>query len=207
MNRSNKKRVIVYIDGFNLYFGMRDKNLGKYNWLDVYKLGKSLLKKEQQLIRVKHFTARVSGPPDKVKRQNTFLEALETLDKTTIIYGKYFLKEIKCKTCKSIILRFEEKMTDTNMAVEMMLDAHLDRFDTAILISGDTDHVPAINAIKTNWPEKNVVVAFPPGRFNSHLKEIAKPINVWESHLRQSQMPPEVKRGDGYILKRPEEWG
>ncbi len=206
MSTSGKYRVIAYIDGFNLYFGLKSKNLKKYYWLDMHKLCKSLLEKEQQLVEVKYFTARISAPPDKVARQNAFLEAQSILGKTTTIFGKYLNKTIKCKTCGAIIPRPEEKMTDTNMAVQMLLDAHHDRFDTALLISGDTDHVPAIEAIQATWPDKRVTVALPPSRSNLHLKKIARCIHIYKSHLRKSQMPKQITRPDGYVLSCPQAW-
>ncbi len=33
-----KERVVAYIDGFNLYFGMRDANYDNCRWLNVRKL-------------------------------------------------------------------------------------------------------------------------------------------------------------------------
>jgi len=50
-------RVIAYIDGFNLYFGLRDKGWRRYLWLDVQKLSTNLLKPGQQLVFTKYFTA------------------------------------------------------------------------------------------------------------------------------------------------------
>jgi hypothetical protein len=31
----SNKRVIAYIDGFNLYFGLRDSGYRRYYWLDI----------------------------------------------------------------------------------------------------------------------------------------------------------------------------
>ena len=42
-----KEKVIVYIDGFNLYFGLKEKKWKKFYWLNLKKLAKSLVKKEQ----------------------------------------------------------------------------------------------------------------------------------------------------------------
>ncbi len=39
----NKNRVIVYIDGFNLYFGMIDAGFSRCKWLNVEKLVRSYL--------------------------------------------------------------------------------------------------------------------------------------------------------------------
>lgn len=87
------ERIIVYIDGFNLYFGLKQKGWKKFYWLNVSKLAQSLLKPDQDLNKVKYFTSRVSSPPDKVKRQGTYIEALETLKDVEIFYGKYYINK------------------------------------------------------------------------------------------------------------------
>ena len=55
------KRVITYIDGFNLYFGLKEKGWRKYYWLDVQLLSHTLLRNYQDLVRTKYFTARLLG--------------------------------------------------------------------------------------------------------------------------------------------------
>jgi hypothetical protein len=70
MQENSKKieRVIVYIDGFNLYFGMREAGFDKCRWLNLRKLAENLLQPHQKLVQVKYFTSRVSNSPDKQKR-------------------------------------------------------------------------------------------------------------------------------------------
>ena len=43
----NKNRVVVYIDGFNLYFGMMDAGFRACKWLNVEKLVRSYLTSNQ----------------------------------------------------------------------------------------------------------------------------------------------------------------
>ena len=66
---SKKERVIVYIDGFNLYFGMREAGFGNCRWLDLKKMVQKLIKPDQSLEDIKYFTSRVSNDPQKQKRQ------------------------------------------------------------------------------------------------------------------------------------------
>jgi hypothetical protein len=73
------ERVIAYIDGFNLYFGMKSKGWKRFYWLDLPELVRQLLKTDQQLVDAKYFTSRISASlsdPDKSKRQNIYLDAL-----------------------------------------------------------------------------------------------------------------------------------
>ncbi|MDQ3508032.1 MAG: NYN domain-containing protein [Actinomycetota bacterium] len=62
------QRVAAYIDGFNLYFGLKDRGWKRFYWLDVALLVENLLKPGQELAGVKYFTARISDPPDKQSR-------------------------------------------------------------------------------------------------------------------------------------------
>ena len=167
------KRVIVYIDGFNLYFGLKLKGWKKLYWLNISKLSQNLLKSDQQLESVKYFTSRISLPPDKMKRQNTFIEALETLPDVKIFYGKYQSSDVTCNKCGHIMYKPNEKMTDVNIAVEMLSDAFQDKFDSAILISADSDLSAPIRSIRNIFPAKSVIVAFPPDRYSFELTKLA----------------------------------
>lgn len=80
MPRCSMSRVTAYIDGFNLYFGLRAKGWRQYYWLNVQLLALNLLKPDQRLLFTKYFTSRIKDPPDKQRRQSTFIEALETLN-------------------------------------------------------------------------------------------------------------------------------
>ena len=133
------EKVIVYIDGFNLYFGLKSRGWARFLWLDLNKMAQSLLKSNQTLVRVKYFTSRIRLPHDKSARQNTFLEVLETLPNLDIFYGNYQINKRTCRNCGAIDHVKNEKMTDVNIATEMLTDAFLGKFDTALLISADGD--------------------------------------------------------------------
>ena len=55
----------------------------------------------------------------------------------------------------------EEKRTDVNIAVQMVDDAYQNACDQFVLISGDSDLVPAIHTVKRRFPEKQVHVYVP----------------------------------------------
>jgi len=203
----NKERVIAYVDGFNLYFGLKQAGWKRYYWLNIKKLVTRLLKENQQLTLTKYFTARISGPPDKQKRQSVFLEALSTLKDLKIYYGHYLSSSITCNKCGRHWLHFEEKMTDVNIATEMLTDAFEDKFDTAILISADSDLVPPIKTIKRLYPKKRIVVFFPPKRFSTHIKNSADiQLSIGRGSLVKSQFPDSVRKSHDVILEKPAEW-
>ena len=73
----NPKRVIAYIDGFNLYYGLKTSAWQRFLWLDLPALAHSLIRDDQVLTKTKYFTSRIVSPEGKKKRQSTYLEALE----------------------------------------------------------------------------------------------------------------------------------
>jgi hypothetical protein len=108
-------RVIAFIDGFNLYFGLKSKGWRRYYWLNPQALALNLLKPGQRLVSTKYFTARITSPSNdagKQRRQNAVLEAIGTLPGTRIFYGHYLPKVQSCFRCGSTWNAHEEKMTD-----------------------------------------------------------------------------------------------
>lgn len=148
----------------------------------------------------------MSNNPDKQKRQNTFIEALETVN-TKIFYGHYQKSPVECKRCGNVWPNYNEKMTDVNIATQMLIDASKDRYDTAMLISGDSDLVPPIKAIHDNFPEKRVFVAFPPKRYNNSVALVAKgSMIIGRKNIANSQFDTEIVKASGFKLKKPNEW-
>lgn len=199
--------VRCYVDGFNLYFGLKFAYGRRWHWLDVERLTESLLKPHQQLEQVDYFTARVRDDPDAERRQSAYLDALSAhCKRLRIITGRYQVKRKHCRQCHATWTTYEEKETDVHIAVTLTEDAAMDRFDTALLISADSDLCPAIQAVKRIDLTKGVIVAFPPKRHAEALAttaDVAFPIGT--AKLRQAQLPP-VVASDGIKLHRPSYW-
>ncbi len=205
--RTTRKRVVAYIDGFNLYFGLKSAGWRRFYWLNVQLLARHLVKAGQDLVFTKYFTSRVPFPADKERRQSTFLEALETLSDLRIYYGHYQNNLQRCHKCGHKVWIPNEKMTDVNIAVEMMSDAYQNRFDVALLISADSDLSAPVLAIKDLFPEKRVIVAFPPQRHSAQLQRLAHGyLQIGRASMAQSLFPDKVPKPDGFVLKRPAEW-
>ncbi|MDR6560796.1 MULTISPECIES: NYN domain-containing protein [unclassified Arcicella] len=201
-----KERVIAYIDGFNLYFGMREAGLDQCRWLNVKKLVNNLLKPHQELVAVKYFTSRVSNNPDKQKRQSTYIDALETTG-VKIIYGNYQDGSTECKRCGNIWRTAKEKMTDVNIATAIIVDAFKDEYDMAMLISGDSDLTPPVKEVHNSFKDKRVFIAFPPKRHNSSMALVAKGSEtIGRKKLIDSQFEDEISSKTGYILRIPASW-
>jgi uncharacterized LabA/DUF88 family protein len=203
-------RVFTYIDGFNLYFGLRSRGWRRYYWLNLHQLSLALLKPGQQLDAVHYFTARIRANGrnvDDVRRQSLYIEALQTLPDTMLHFGHYLHKPRQCRQCGAQWMDYEEKMTDVNIAVQMLGDAFDDHFDTALLISADSDLTTPVKALRTRFPEKRVIVALPPARRSHQLTKAANGYFViGQDSLRASQLPEQIVLPRGYVLHRPREW-
>lgn len=75
MEPKEKQKVIVYVDGFNFYYGLKQSlKWKKYYWLDVVKLFETFMRPNQELIAVKYFSARPNDI-EQSRRQNAFFQA------------------------------------------------------------------------------------------------------------------------------------
>jgi len=223
------ERAIVYIDGFNLYFGLRASTVSKKGqhrlpkksyWLDLQQLSEKIVK-NNSLVAVKYFTARIKGNPAKQYRQNAFISAVQLhCPKLQIFEGRYLLRQMLCGKCRrissNIICPFcgnvnnfpEEKKSDVNIATQMLKDAYENNFDIAYLISGDSDIVPPIQVIRAMSPPKKVAVAFPPCRGGTKELEAAADFCFYisSSNIKNSILPDVIRKPDGTELRIPPRW-
>ena len=200
-------RVIAYIDGYNLYFGIKAASLQRYLWLNPSAMCRALLKPGQTLAYTKYFTSRVSKPPDSVKRQTTFIEAIQTLPDLAVYEGQYDGEDFVCDRCGHPATWHNEKMTDVNIAVEITKDAHADRFDSALLVTGDGDQVPTIRMVRELSPTKRVICAFPPRRVSEWLRKEAHGfVHINQHILSACLLPKTVTKADGFQLQCPSKW-
>jgi uncharacterized LabA/DUF88 family protein len=202
-------RVAAYVDGFNLYFGLKEAGFRRFYWLDVIALARNLLKPDQRLVATHYFTARIRDNGRNVadqKRQNTYLEAL-ALQGARCQFGHYLEKSRECRRCHSTWMDYEEKMTDVNIAIQLLSDAFDDVYDMALVISGDSDLTTPVRRVRQRFPAKRVIVAFPPRRQSSELKRCATGyLSIGEDKLRMSQLPEALMKPDRFVLSRPVSW-
>jgi hypothetical protein len=180
MHGAQMSRVVVYVDGFNLYFGLRSKGWRKYYWLDLARLAEALIKPGQPLEAIHYFTSRIlpNGYNSRdMDRQNTYLEALSTFSQVNVHYGRFLDKPQRCRACM------------------------------ALLLSADSDLTTPVQQVLSRFSEKRVVVAQPPGRNSASLCRAASGyFTIGEAKLRVAQLPARVERGDGRELARPDHW-
>jgi hypothetical protein len=211
-SQPNRKRCIVYVDGFNLYYGALRG--GPYKWLNLEKYFRLLLPNDS-IQKIRYFTAEVVG--SSAARQRAYLSVLETLPLVDVILGKFKAKQIQglCPSCPlpspQFFSTFEEKRTDVNIALWMLHDAQQDLCDRMVLVSGDSDLVPAIAMTKDQCPQKEVIV-YVPARSAIRgaaveLRGIADKNKLLPLQmLHACQFPSEVTTGSGIVIRKPDSW-
>ncbi len=161
------KRVSIFIDGNNFYYGLKkiyidSKDLSKFNFEKFI----NYLKKEREIVSIYYYNAPLDRTKNLKKYQNQqrFFEILKKIPKFNVILCKLLKRKIKDQYIYVL------KGDDIHLAVDMIKEAYKNRFDTAILISGDGDFFPVVNAVKDiNKEVENVY--FKPSS-SSHLKRI-----------------------------------
>lgn len=210
----DRLRTIVYIDGFNLYYGGLKRS--PYKWLDLCGLFTNILPAGHQLQKVKYFTARVTplpGDKDAPIRQDIYLRALRAHcgNRLEIIEGHFLTKPFRApltaQPTKIVeVLRSEEKGSDVNLAVQLVHDAWQGIFDCAAVVSNDGDLERALKIVKQELRRK--VLLYTPGapirkpvmilRRWSH-----KQLDILAADLARSQLPAQIP---GTNIVKPAKW-
>lgn len=200
-----KKKLNLYVDGFNLYHGLR-KHRGKFKWLDLTAVAQQLCKADEEVGTVNYFTARISGPDKmKIRRQNVYLEALVETG-VNITHGKFKLREWRCPVCGKTYKKYEEKESDVNLGTILLVDSAAQAAHTMAIVSGDSDLIlPMIKARDVYG--RNVLPVFPPNRYSTEIQQrLRKFFKLGRTLLRDCQLPDAVTKADGYTLYRPKKW-
>ena len=223
MRRYPKDRVMVYIDGFNLYYGsLRDQ---PYRWLNIEALSRALLTNRQELIAVKYFTAKVKDTPAKPGqrvRQEKYLRALGTLPKVEIFYGHFQARTAirllenppKNRRKGDIGLRSvwiqEEKGSDVNLATHLIADHLRARYELALVISNDGDLKMPVELVREKDNPVGVINPHP----NRRRSYALSPRNIQPPSfyrclrprlLRNSQLPKRLKDSER-VIRCPKGW-
>lgn len=213
-----RKRVVVLVDGFNLYHAIKELNwdpsTGKklqkahLRWLDLWALSKAIIHPSRDnLVSVYWFSAFADWiPSDSKIRHQVYCRALRSTGVQTIL-GNFKKKPRKCPKCRHEWAAHEEKESDVNLAIQLVRLAFKDGFDKAIIFSADTDLAPAIKMVKETHPTKEVHVAIPARRLqktNALVSAAHGKIKLRESHFANNLLPKHITTGDGNGIIRPE---
>ncbi len=205
--------TIVYIDGFNLYYGAVKGTANK--WLDLEVLCRRLLPKDN-LVKIRYFTALVAirpSDPQQPARQQAYLRALATLPLVEIHYGHYLSHQVWMRLANPPsggsamvkVIKTEEKGSDVNLATYLLLDAFRQRCDTAVVISNDSDLAEPIRVAEQELGVKVGIINPQKPRHRSRAMTSAFFKQLRPGVLATCQLPPTLQDANGLIHK-PARW-
>jgi uncharacterized LabA/DUF88 family protein len=138
----NKRRAAVFIDGSNFYFKMKSlgvKRLKKYGY---YALCKDLAG-DRKIMTIGYYVGVVRATFSDVKGQKLRRAQIDLFnhlrDQKVIVHKGYLMKNDGV---------YHEKGVDVKIATDMLVGAYENLYDDAIIISSDTDLLPAMQKVK-----------------------------------------------------------
>ena len=206
-------RTIVYVDGFNFYYG--EVRGTPWKWLDPVALFQKLLGPQNTLVKIKYFTARVqpsTSDPTVQDRQDAYLRALQAYCPLVDLYYGHFLRHrISMEHANPpppsvAVWKNEEKGSDVNLALHVLNDAWLNTYDCAVIVSNDSDLAESLRMVKAqNHKLIGLVTPGAPLRKTSRQlrahADFVKPIRTWM--LKSSQLPNPIP---GTTIHKPAGW-
>ena len=153
-----KGRIYVFIDAANIFYSQRT-----LKWRISYERLKKYFEKECNVGKIFIYTAQDT----KRLNQEKFLRMLK---------NNGFI--IRTKPVKQIRIANGLYQWKADFDVELTMDMldHLEQYDSAILLSGDSDFAPVIDRVKKH--NKLVVVMSVKGHISKELLERAKYVNL-----------------------------
>jgi len=172
-----KERVCVFIDGSNLYHSLKNLRVRK---IDFQKLLKLLIK-GKILNSTFYYNASldININSDTYWEQQKFFDELRNIPDFNVILCK--LRKHKRKNEDSYV--FDIKGDDVHLAVDLVSGAYEDLYDTAIIVSGDEDFVPAIK--KSQKLGKKIINAYFKSSSSTSLKETCNDSIYMNDLIRQ----------------------
>lgn len=170
MNNNKEIRVAIYIDGSNLYHKFKDLKIEKtteFNYLGLC----NLLAKNRKVVSCRYYVGAVRASEGDVlgqTKRSGQQKLFNHLKSQGILLKQGYLME------NGGI--FHEKGVDVKIAVDLLVGAYDDLYDVAILISSDTDLIPAIKKVR-HLGKKLEYIGF------SHLPSFALQKNATLSRL------------------------
>jgi len=198
-------RYCFYIDGFNVYYALQEPAYRKYKWLNYRKLAENVASSKDIIAGIFYFTAIVRWKQDNARRHKNYITALRWAGVETI-EGRFQDKTVCCHRCGQWYKTHEEKRTDVNIALRILCDAIDNKYDKALIISADSDLIPAIQTVHRYAPDKKIGVMFPIGRNSNDLRlEADFRIKMPQKLLEMSRFPDRIRIGSK-VIQKPKEW-
>jgi uncharacterized LabA/DUF88 family protein len=146
-SQSSEKRVAVFIDGNNFYFGLRkiygkDKSLKNFDFQSFA----NFLASKGKVVGIYYYNAQLDREfnSKKFQSQKDFFAKLREIPNFHLVLCKLLKRNITGTKKHYYII----KEDDINMAVDMVDGSADDNFDVGVLVSGDGDFVPAVRSVQ-----------------------------------------------------------
>jgi uncharacterized LabA/DUF88 family protein len=152
---------------------------------------------------VYYFSAFAEWIPSKMVKHRFYIDALRSTG-VKVVLGKFTAISRKCPLCRKLYKTHEEKKTDINIAITLLTDGFQDKFDTALILSGDSDLAPVTEKLKLLCPGKKVGVIVPQGQYAANLKlntDFFKKIQTKDLH--KSLLPEQIDYHGNTIIAPP----
>jgi len=199
--KSKPKRVNFYIDGMNVYHRIRKhwKSTGRdYRWLDYRRLCEKVLRPDEVAGEIYFFTAikKEKVPPSSIGRHQLFIRAMKArgLSVKEGVFSKYG----------------KEKQTDINIAIHMVSDALLNKCDKCVLVSADSDFIPALRMVSDLRKGAVETLWMPP----PHSRRVAglqkavqgRVIGITFDAFKGCALPQKIETASGQVIRKPKEY-
>lgn len=206
--------AIVYIDGFNLYYGALKGT--QYKWLNLEAFADALLP-ANDVLKVRYFTARISGrdeDPTAPNRQAAYMRALTTLPRVEVTEGQFLVSTTRMRKAdpnalpRTVeVIKTEEKGSDVNLATYLMRDAYRDEAEVFVVVSNDSDLLEPMRLVKSD-AQKVVGLVSPYPRQSRRLLRCSPDFSkLVRTHLLAgAQFPDAVMLSDGSEITKPTVW-
>jgi len=176
----SKKKCIILVDGSNFYFKLKDLKLHNLLNFDFASFVNKLAE-DFQIVRSTYYLGKVrtDGTGHTQKLFNNQRKLFAHLKKHAFSYSLGYLMKSDGK--------MHEKGVDVNIAVDILVATYEDICDRIILVSSDTDLLPAVKKAK----EKGKIVEYVGF---SHKPSVAMVANCSESTLlKKENLLPFIK--------------
>ena len=198
--------VCVYIDGFNLYHALLKFRDERVKWLDLRAMCSRLVYPKSEEIRaIYYFSAYATWLSGPASRHAEYVKALEATGVTPVL-GHFKEKDRSCRNCGHTWKTHEEKETDVSIGISLLNDAHKDKYQKALLVTRDSDLMPAVTMVRREFPSKHIEAVAPPlmGHSNDLLTVCNSKRKISPDQVFSSLLPQFVYRTDGTLAaKRP----
>lgn len=183
------KKVMVFIDfeNFNISLMNYYREMGRFSpRLDYIKLSKEIvdsLAGENELLKTFLFAPK----PDEFlmqdsRRKSTYnwINGLKAQRYFTVIEGRHVARPVSGVLPKDMDIEKQstyyvvEKGTDINMCTHILTKGFLGAYDSAVILSGDTDYIPVLDILNTIGKVTIVVGVYGQNlsRFREHTDDI-----------------------------------